>query len=345
METLAFLHFSLADEEPKDANLGFTTKVLKRHKVCPSGFHWLLLFVILSIVGMPGKALADTVSYSLPYSQTYRTLRLGSYGSDVYELQEHLLQLEYLDKSATGRFDTATLDAVVKFQQDNNLRPNGTVDRKTKEALLNKRPAPVYSSNYLENKFPSIPTRVVAIPPPAINDMGSSSYIAQSRITRELSLGLMGKDVEILQTELSRLGFFQDEIDGLFGFPTESAVRAFQQANGLPATGVADQQTLAILQGGVEVPPDPGVPNGDIYEEEPEIVEETYQQRTPYVVVIPARGNSTLIKVQKYVSNAFLADSRLGTYVHAGAFPDRQAAESHSFLLRSKGLDARVLYR
>jgi cell division protein FtsN len=63
-----------------------------------------------------------------------------------------------------------------------------------------------------------------------------------------------------------------------------------------------------------------------------------------YVVVVPARRDNTLNVVRQCVPDAFLADSRLGAYVQAGAFPTRSSAESLSRVLRSQGLDARVAY-
>ncbi|MBD2072252.1 SPOR domain-containing protein [Leptolyngbya sp. FACHB-671] len=63
-----------------------------------------------------------------------------------------------------------------------------------------------------------------------------------------------------------------------------------------------------------------------------------------YVVVVPARRDNTLNVVRQCVPDAFLADSRLGDYVQAGAFPNRSSAENLSRVLRSRGLDARVAY-
>jgi hypothetical protein len=63
-----------------------------------------------------------------------------------------------------------------------------------------------------------------------------------------------------------------------------------------------------------------------------------------YVVVVPARRDNTLNAVRQCVPDAFLADSRLGDYVQAGAFSERSSAENLSRVLRSRGLDARVAY-
>ena len=64
-----------------------------------------------------------------------------------------------------------------------------------------------------------------------------------------------------------------------------------------------------------------------------------------YVVVIPGRRESRLTAVRRCVPDAFLAKSRLGFYIQAGAFSSRSAAESLVWFLRSQGFkDARVVY-
>lgn len=67
-------------------------------------------------------------------------------------------------------------------------------------------------------------------------------------------------------------------------------------------------------------------------------------KETPHIVVVPAHSPSTLNLVRQCVPNAFLTNSRLGNYVHAGAFADYNWAASLSAMLRSRGLDARVVY-
>lgn len=55
-------------------------------------------------------------------------------------------------------------------------------------------------------------------------------------------------DVTALQVALHRAGFSTGEIDGRAGSNTLKAVTAFQAANDLPATGVADDETRRFLR-------------------------------------------------------------------------------------------------
>ncbi len=52
-----------------------------------------------------------------------------------------------------------------------------------------------------------------------------------------------GSLVEMIQLALSRAGFFDSAIDGIFGFVTQKAVIDFQNAFGLPADGIVEINT------------------------------------------------------------------------------------------------------
>jgi Putative peptidoglycan binding domain len=51
-----------------------------------------------------------------------------------------------------------------------------------------------------------------------------------------------------VQTELARRGYYHGPIDGLMGSGSREAIRAFQQAQGLPVTGVIDPALLKALK-------------------------------------------------------------------------------------------------
>ena len=65
-----------------------------------------------------------------------------------------------------------------------------------------------------------------------------------------------------------------------------------------------------------------------------------------YVAAVPAKSNNQFLlsRVRQIVPNAFFANSGRGAYIHAGAYQNRDAAESVSRYLRSQGVDSRVLY-
>jgi peptidoglycan hydrolase-like protein with peptidoglycan-binding domain len=62
-----------------------------------------------------------------------------------------------------------------------------------------------------------------------------------------LRLGMQGEEVIQLQRRLRRLGFFDGPVDGDFGAATETAVKAFQQKNGIEADGVVGGGTWVYL--------------------------------------------------------------------------------------------------
>jgi hypothetical protein len=51
-----------------------------------------------------------------------------------------------------------------------------------------------------------------------------------------------------VQTELSRRGYYRGSIDGVIGLGSREAIRTFQKAQGLPATGLIDPALLKALK-------------------------------------------------------------------------------------------------
>ncbi|NET49138.1 MAG: hypothetical protein F6K09_10530 [Merismopedia sp. SIO2A8] len=63
-----------------------------------------------------------------------------------------------------------------------------------------------------------------------------------------------------------------------------------------------------------------------------------------YVVVVPGQEDPLLAQVRTYVPDAFRSSSRLGDYIHAGAFETRREARTLALQLRSCRIRARVVY-
>jgi len=67
---------------------------------------------------------------------TGRRLTLGSKGTDVLELQKMLLALGYYTNGLDGIFGQLTQEAVIKFQKDHKLKPDGICGPITYKAVL-----------------------------------------------------------------------------------------------------------------------------------------------------------------------------------------------------------------
>ncbi len=91
-----------------------------------------------------------------------RDLRQGFTGSDVRELQTTLNSIGYNCGSVDGTFNTSTLTAVKKFQQDHNLAVDGVVERNTykklAEVLQSGRTSAASSSSTITLMAGSAPT-------------------------------------------------------------------------------------------------------------------------------------------------------------------------------------------
>lgn len=65
--------------------------------------------------------------------------------------------------------------------------------------------------------------------------------------TTVLTKGTKGEEVSVIQSALKKEGYIIPVVDGIFGSITEAAVKAYQQASGLPATGVVDILTKTSI--------------------------------------------------------------------------------------------------
>ena len=130
----------------------------------------------------------------------------------VTAIQTRLYELGYLTKKATGYYGEDTVNAVMVFQNMNDLDVTGVVTAKTYKVL---------KSDKAKNDF---------------------NLLEQGAVDNSIEL-----KVTALQERLSELKYYYDDITGYYGELTASAIKQFQKNNELTVTGAADPETQLKL--------------------------------------------------------------------------------------------------
>lgn len=289
---------------------------------------------------------------------------IGCRSEWVRQLQQRLKTLNYFSGNPTGYFGPVTRDAVVRFQQNNRLPVTGNVDRRTWEAMNRMGSAPIAPpGGYLTvgsrgaqvttlqlnlkqlNYFYGNPTgfydkstqeavlrfqQSYGLPMTGNLDPRTSQVILQ--VLRSQGGGMGGgsdfepiypgdnnQRVENLQKRLLELGLLKANPTGYFGASTREGLIAFQRYHGLSETGFVDEQTWEKL----------GFNSSRVKR---------------YVIVVPLRNPDTYNRILQYIPSARVGKSRLGDFVNAGEYNQRNQAQRQSQFLRQQGFDARVEY-
>ncbi len=159
------------------------------------------------------------------------TLRNGSTGQNVRNLQQKLKNLGFYSGSVDGDFGDGTESALRDFQRANGLTVDGIAGSRTLSAL---------NSGNAKGKASASKN---ATSRPALKEYTPSTLSTY----RYLQLGSSGSDVIRLQNRLKELGYFSGAVNGNYGSDTEAAVLAFQKRNGLWADAVAGEDTQRML--------------------------------------------------------------------------------------------------
>ena len=177
-----------------------------------------------------------------PSGTPTRTLRKGSQGEDVKSVQTRLKALGYYTGTVDGKYGSGTLAAVTAFQTQNGLKADGVAGSGTYKVLFSDSAKPA----------PSSPTPA----PTATPDPSTFT---------NLKKGSTGEAVQRLQAALASLGYTVNT-DGTYTNATVTAVKQFQQQNGLSADGIAGPTTQKLLYSGSAKGPSestmPDLPDG-----------------------------------------------------------------------------------
>jgi peptidoglycan hydrolase-like protein with peptidoglycan-binding domain len=132
----------------------------------------------------------------------------GSQGPAVRSLQQRLRALGYYQGEITGNFDSATQDAVMNFQLEQGLKPDGVVGPRTFATLgsatpIQRAPQPQPAP---ANTTARVPANLNELPPERVKE---------------------------LQHRLQELGFYQGQVDGVWGAGTQTALENAQRFYGV----------------------------------------------------------------------------------------------------------------
>jgi peptidoglycan hydrolase-like protein with peptidoglycan-binding domain len=273
-------------------------------------------------------ALAVAVSL-LTVAQTAQALVMsGDSGTQVRQVQERLQELGYFNANPTGNFGSLTQAAVIRFQQDAGLTPDGIVGPKTLAALG---------------------LGGIISPPLDTGNTGNTGY---NRDLIGLGEGDRGPGVSDLQTRLQALGYFNQKPTGNFGSITKNAVIRLQQDYNIPATGLVTEATLAVLNSGLNSGQDAVFPGTTLREGDrgPEVIvlQERLQTLGFYEGVITGYFDSlTAVAVQQFQRSQGIPATGVATSTTLVALnvPSVPSAPLSDDILRlgSRGAAVRVL--
>ena len=140
-----------------------------------------------------------------------RLYRFGDQGEAVRDIQQRLGALGFVSPGEEGTFGAATLEAVIAFQRDRGLAPDGIVGPDTWRALV-----------------------------------GAGYRLGDRLLYRRVPM-MRGDDVAELQRRLNALGFDTGKVDGIFGPETLLGLLDFQANRRLPEDGIAGREVADEL--------------------------------------------------------------------------------------------------
>ena len=169
-------------------------------------------------------------------------LKNGSSGSMVEKLQTRLQELGYYNGAIDGEFGDNTETAFKLFQKAAGLYVDGIAGSDTEYLYADDAPVYTPETTKAEEK-----AEKAEIADTGANADADADEAADEDAELKLATGDYSDEIAKVQERLIALGYLSGEADGEFGAMTEEAVKSFQTANGLEATGVIEQETYDLL--------------------------------------------------------------------------------------------------
>ena len=191
------------------------------------------------------------------------SMKQGSKGTTVKQLQQNLIGLGYLDGTADGSYGSKTRKAVEGFQAEFGLKADGTAGEATQTAiynavvrlqveLKNAGYAPGTADGHFGSKTRKALEKFQKDEELEITgEMNTATWAAMDRASTGIRGGAAARTAEQIkrmQQALIGLGYLNDKADGVYGSKTREAVRQYQKAHGLTVDGSAGSKTMTSLK-------------------------------------------------------------------------------------------------
>lgn len=157
------------------------------------------------------------------------SIRLNDQGQLVTKVQTRLTELGYYTGDISGKYTTATRNAVKTFQKKHGITADGVCGASTQEKLFG---ASAMAAN------------ATATPKPTATPTPVPTFQLPSATVRQ---GDSGDNAKMVQQRLKDLGYYTGKVDGKFGSGSVAALKTFQKKHGIDQDGVAGANTCAIL--------------------------------------------------------------------------------------------------
>ncbi|WP_330948968.1 C40 family peptidase [Virgibacillus sp. MG-45] len=147
--------------------------------------------------------------------QEAEQLQYGEHGESVRILQHKLSKLSYYDDQIDGELGILTEHALKKFQKDYGMSITGEADSETIHAIIKAEK---------KRKIRQI-----------------------EKMSETIYPGMHSEDVKIIQDTLKYFGYYEGEIDGIYGPLTQKALEVAEEEHDLELTKGVTQASLQAM--------------------------------------------------------------------------------------------------
>ncbi len=210
---------------------------LKADGMCGSDTQKLLFASSSDEIGTIPQPMA-TPSPEPTFQVPASTVDKGDSGVDALLVQQRLQELGYYSGKLDGKFGSGSVNALKAFQRKNALKDDGVAGTETKAVLFSVHAVPAVEPTASPTPSPK--------PVPTPSPSPTYPVITKDNVV-VIRTGTTGAAVLNLQRRLTELKYYTAAMDSVCRAADVTAIRLFQQKNGLEVDGIAGYDTQRVL--------------------------------------------------------------------------------------------------